>query len=395
VRILFVAPYVPSLIRVRPFNLIRELAKRHEISLLASGSINDSHDAAALLTACKTVEVVPLRLAAMARSCLEAALQGFPLQSAICISPALRHRLARLLSTGDFDVIHIEHLRAARLIELVPSTMPAVFDSVDCISLLLERTLNGSHSRWQRGVAALELRRTRRLESMLVQRFDRVSVTSPDDAQAMGDSSREPAVAVIPNGVDLAYYQPRDVARDRATLVLSGKMSYHANVTAALFFVKEIFPLVRQSRPGVHLAIVGSNPPSAIRALGRDPAITVTGHVEDMREPLSRASIAVCPVTVKVGIQNKILEAMAMGLPVVSTRQGIEGLNVRPGRDLLVGENPAEFAVLVCRLLDNDLAREELGVAGRRFVEANHRWDAASTQMEDLYRSAIASRAMR
>jgi glycosyltransferase involved in cell wall biosynthesis len=169
-------------------------------------------------------------------------------------------------------------------------------------------------------------------------------------------------------------------------------MSFHANVTAALHFVRRIFPLIRAARPDARLCIVGSDPPRAIRALGSDPAISVTGYVPDLREALGRATVAVCPVTVKVGIQNKVLEAMAMGVPVVSTREGVEGLETEPGRDLLVADSPAGFAEHVCRLLADPGLRARLGSAGRRYVEAQHRWDVAASRLEDLYSEAISSR---
>jgi len=391
-RILFVLPYVPSLIRVRPYNFIRQLARRHEVAVLATGSGREVADGDGLRAICRGVYMVPLSRAASLRSCALAAARGEPLQSAVCQSPALEGRLLELLAERRFDVVHVEHLRAARLGTLVPDDVPTVFDSVDCISLLLERTLRASHSLRQRMVAALELRRTRAYEARLLGQFDRVVVTSPQDAQALRALAPRSEVAVVPNGVDLDYFRPSGAPPDPATLVFSGKMSYHANVTAALHFVRRIFPLVRAARPDARLRIVGSDPPRAIRALGSDPAISVTGYVPDLREALGRAAVAVCPVTVKVGIQNKVLEAMAMGVPVVSTREGVEGLETEPGRDLLVADNPAGFAEHVCRLLADPGLRDRLGSAGRRYVEARHRWDVAAGRLEDLYSEAISSR---
>src|SRR5262249_24803853 len=136
-------------------------------------------------------------------------------------------------------------------------------------------------------------------------------------------------------------------------IVFSGKMSYHANTTAALHFVHEIYPAICEHCPQTRLRIVGSSPPKSIRSLAREPGITVSGYVSDMAASLSRAAVAVCPVTVKVGIQNKILEAMALEVPVVTTPEGANGLNAIPGRDFLVGATPREFAAEVCRLLQS------------------------------------------
>jgi glycosyltransferase involved in cell wall biosynthesis len=220
-----------------------------------------------------------------------------------------------------------------------------------------------------------------------------VVVTSPVDGGALQTLAPSAAVRVVPNGVDVEYFRPAVGPSEAATLVLSGKMSYHANVTAALYFVHDILPTVRHSRPDTQVRIVGSKPPGAIRKLGEDPAISVTGYVDDLRQAIGGATIAVCPTKVKAGIQNKVLEAMAMGIPVVSTTEGVEGLSAAPGRDVLVADSPQEFADQVCHLLASPALRERIGAAGRQYVETHHRWDAAARRLEGIYGEAMESRA--
>ena len=391
-RILFVVPYVPSLVRVRPYQFIRELSRQHHVTVLAAHLRRAGEDLAPLESLGAQVEVVQIAISDALISCARGMLRGKPLQASVCQSPAFRNRLRQLLSRGSlrFDVLHLEHLRAADLIDVVPAHVPTLFDAVDSISLLLERTWRASHSTRQRLIAGLELRRTQRFEAAILPRFDRVIATAPEDAEALHRLAPSVPVSVVPNGVDLEYFQRTPTVRDPATLVFSGKMSYHANVTAVLHFVHDIFPLIREKRPDVHLRIVGSNPPATVRTLAADPAITVTGHVTDIRKPLASASVAVCPVTVKVGIQNKILEAMAMGLPVVSSSEGAEGLLAQPERDLLVSQTAAQFAADVLRLLEDEAWRDEMGRAGRRYVETHHRWSAAAARLVELYAEAMA-----
>jgi glycosyltransferase involved in cell wall biosynthesis len=242
----------------------------------------------------------------------------------------------------------------------------------------------------QRLLAAIELRRTRAYEARLLDRFDHTIVTSPDDAQALMAVAPNAAVSVVRNGVDLDYFKPLASPREAATLVFSGKMSYHANVTAVLHFVRRIFPLVRATRPDVRLRIVGSDPPATIRALAADRCIVVTGYTPDIRGHVAGASVSICPVTVKVGIQNKVLEAMAMGIPVVATPAGAAGLEASPGRDLLVAHEPEEFAAQVCRLLADSSLAGKVARAGRCYVERYHRWDTAARALEALYEEVVA-----
>lgn len=388
-RILFVLPYVPSQIRVRPYHFIRELAQRHVISVLATDHPQVAEDVVRLRQFCQMVDVVPLNRTAAIRSCLLGVVRGDPLQACVCQSAAFDERLNNLLNKQQFDLVHLEHLRAARLGWVMPHNMPTLFDSVDSISLLLSRTLRSSHSWRQRLIAALELRRTQTFEARIAKRFDRTIVTSADDAQVLQTLAPGANISVVPNGVDLAYFQPGDGPRDPATIVFWGKMSYHANATAALYFARRVFPLIRAARADAQLLIVGSRPPAAIRRLVADPNIIVTGYVTDLRTVVSRATVAVCPVTVKVGIQNKILEAMALGLPVVSTLDGASGLQARAGQELLVARDAAEFARQVCELLTDRTRASAVGQAGRRYVEQHHRWDAATQQLEALYAEAV------
>jgi len=409
-RILFVLPYTPNLVRVRPYNFIRALAARgHQVSIFAvdDRSGND-RDLEFMRELCERVESVPLSKIRAAWNLLRVLPTRLPLQAAFAWQPgvfssrgpgSLFSRLGR-----EFDLIHVEHLRAARyglalktILRDQMHSIPVVFDSVDCISALFRLTSIHAARPLNRWIARFELGRTERYESWLLTQFDRVLVTSAADREALlslshrGSSPAE--ISVVPNGVDLTYFKPEaHESDDAATIIMTGKMSYHANIAMCMHFVEEILPLIWRSKPEVRLLIVGKDPPANIQALSQDEHIEVTGSVPDLRSYFQKASIAVVPLVYGMGIQNKVLEAMACGLPVVATSPAIAALQVRDGRELFVADCPADFAGHVIDLVDQRHLREEIGAAGRRYVEQHHDWNLIAHKLEELYTDVIDDR---
>ncbi|NTU79629.1 MAG: glycosyltransferase [Chloroflexales bacterium] len=394
-RVLFVAPYVPSRIRVRPYHLLRELvAHGHEVTLVCPArGADDARGLAELRSLCARVVAVPVGRLGVLRNYLQALPGQLPLQASHALDAELVAAVARELAAND--IVHIEHLRASQVAlaarALAGAAPPFVLDSVDCISLLFERAIRHSPSTVTRCIALADLARTRRYEAAYGRRFERILVTSPEDRWALG-ALAEPGltkvVSVVPNGVDLAYFAPRDLPRDHATIVFTGKMSYHANHAAALFLVRELMPLIWRELPETRVLIVGAGPGPAIRALAGDGRVYVTGFVPDLRPYLAQATLAVSPIRYGVGVQNKVLEALAMGTPVVTARQAIAALTAVPEQDLLVGSSTEDFARQILRLLNDPVRQRELGARGRGYVERNHQWTLSLHQLEHVYSAA-------
>lgn len=390
-RVLFVTPYIPSLIRVRPYNLLHALVERgHRVTLATLQPPGDRAETLSQLEQwCEDVIVVPLPRFRTIVNGLYALPGHMPVQAAYSRSGAFTQAIQPLLVHNKFDVAHVEHLRGAVLAESLAG-LPVVFDSVDSITLLFEKVMKDAPNLKSRLIALLDLERTRRFEGDLTHRFAEVAVTSAADRQALISYGNDPErVTVVSNGVDLAYFQPQpDQQRDSNTLVFTGKMSYHANIAAVQDLVSNIMPLVWQQRPEAHLKIVGKNPAPVIRMLGDHPRITVTGEVPDMRPYLAQAAAAVSTVRYGVGIQNKVLEAMAMATPVVCSPQACSALKINTGQDLLVGDDPQAIAAHILTLLESSQKRAEIGAAGRRYVEQNQTWDQAARLLEGLYARA-------
>jgi glycosyltransferase involved in cell wall biosynthesis len=267
---------------------------------------------------------------------------------------------------------------------------------VDCISHLFRQAAGQSTSLFGKFVSRFELSRTENTEADLLDIFDHVLVTSSVDRNALLDTIKKgktPApISVLSNGVDHDYFQPNpNLAKEPETLVFSGKMSYHANISMVKYLVSEIMPLIWQRRPAVRLFVVGKDPSPDIKTMDKNRLITVTGTVSDIRPFLWKSTVAVAPLVYGAGIQNKILEAMAVGLPVVTTSKALLSLGAVPDRDILLGDTPEEFAASVLRLLDKPDWGHKLGDAGRLFVQEHHDWGRISEQLAGIYESVLLS----
>ena len=345
-----------------------------------------------------------------------------PLQSFYCWNPGLLQQIKNhwqkcSIDRNYFDIIHIEHIRGALFgLELqdwldknnnvTPSSQrpPIVWDSVDCISLLFEKAAHSSRSLFGRFATTFDLPRTRRFEGWLTHRFNQTLVTAEADKNALvklaenvkirnrpltSDGDKQPRITVLPNGVDLDSFTPNFGKRKGATIVLTGKMSYHANVTAALYLLESIMPLVWSERPEAKVQIVGANPPANIRAYASQipGKVEVTGTVPNIAVYLQEATLAVAPIPYGVGIQNKVLEAMACATPTVCTPQAVSALRVQSGQVAQVGSSPEELAGAILQLLSSPSLCQSMGAAGRQYVEQNHSWEAVVNQLEDIYRN--------
>lgn len=393
--ILFIVPYVPNLVRTRPYNLIRHLAARGNRVTVFTVWANEQEraDLAPLQEICHEVYAVPMPLwHSLLNSAL--ALPGRkPLQSVYSWKPQL---VSHLNGHSAYDVVHVEHLRGSRygLYFKEKSNLPVVWDSVDCITHLFRQAASQSKSLKGRIRSWLDLERTAWYEGWLLDKFNHVLVTSPIDRDALlglkPSGSTAAPISVLGNGVDVEHFSPDPaISREPATLVISGKMSYHANVTMTLHLVHEIMPHVWQRRPDARLMVVGKDPSREIQALAENPNIVVTGTVDALPPYLQKATVAVAPITYGAGIQNKILEAMGCGTPVVTTPHAVSALSIEPDRDILVADSPESYAQAILGVLESSQQQEELGRNGRIYVEQYHHWPNVAARLEAIYAETI------
>jgi glycosyltransferase involved in cell wall biosynthesis len=397
-RVLFVAPYVPSRIRVRPYEWIRALARLGaSVHLVA---VQPPEDQAlgdlSVKDACAALDVFPLSRARTVANAAGALLSGWPVQAAYARHREAERRIAALIGSGAFDVVHVEHLRGALLVPAT-SSIPVVYDGVDCITRLFEQTVRLAPGMAQRAMARLDLGRTRRFESALPVRFARVLAASEAEAREfrrLAPGADPSFVLALRNGVDLGE-PPGPPADDGRTVLYAGKLSYHANEAAARRLALDVMPRVWQRRPDARLVLAGKDPSPTLRSVASPGRIEVTGFVPDMAAVMAQATVLAAPLVYAAGIQNKVLEAMARGVPVVTSPPACAALDAEVGRDILAADDDGAFAEAVVRLLGDRPHRNAIGAAGRRYVEAHHDWNVLADRLLTVYREAALAFARR
>lgn len=401
-RILFVTPYPLSRIRTRSYGFVTHLASKHDVKVLALCA-NEREMADVRAVQREGIDIISIyeeRLVQFLRALLALG-SGLPLQVAFGASTHLRMTLEKLLSSGHFDLLHVEFVRALGMLP-VSLPVPVVWDAVDCVSQLYEQGASFGMTPMLRLFGLNEARRVRAYELAQLFRFRHILITAERDRQALLNlmhkrpaklEGKTPAeIHVLPHGIDQRYFQRYSGPRLPETLVFSGKMSFHANIAGAHNLIKRIMPRVWQQRPDVRLIIAGSDPPASLRRSGSDPRITFTGYVPDLRPYIARASIAVSPLPYAVGIQNKVLEAMALGTPVIASSQAVAGIRAIAGHALLAADEPETFANAILHLLDDPALWNELAENGAVYVAANHNWDDIMQKLTAVYTQALATR---
>ena len=226
---------------------------------------------------------------------------------------------------------------------------------------------------------------TRTAEKKLLAAFDASIVVSDKEYHAMKMLCPEARCITVPNGVDIDFFEPLAIREEWPSLVFVGYMSSHPNVDAITYFHSQVYDTLKQRFPNLKVFVVGQNPPPAVRALAKDPSICVTGFVEDVRPYVARASVVIAPFVSGMGIKNKVLEAMAMGKPVVTTSIGVRGINATHGDHLCIADSPLKFADHVEALLLDKPKRRRIGHQAREFVMKHHSWAGVTDKIETIF----------
>jgi sugar transferase (PEP-CTERM/EpsH1 system associated) len=388
-------PYPPNRgDKLAAYHAVRHLARRHRVTVAALAESPEelrhgrALEAELVGTAGRVVAVRHFPAAARAQA-LTALASGESLSVAYYRSAALRMAIRRLTAVAPVDVAVAFSSSMGPYVE--DTGAPLIADFVDLDSCKWE--LYAAHRAWPHSwLYATEARRLREHERRLSRRAYCTLVRTASEREDCERLIPGARFDVLANGVDLDYFRPRPGAGWNRDIVFTGVMDYFPNVQAVEHFCVRIFPRVRAAVPDASFTVVGARPSGRVRVLAAHPGVRITGQVPDVRPYLADAALVVAPLLIARGVQNKVLEAMAMARPVVATAGVARGVGAPPGAGLVVADRPEEFAARIVELLRDPLAATAMGVRGRRFVEETCVWDDRLHHLETLVEEARAAR---
>lgn len=285
----------------------------------------------------------------------------------------------------DADVLHLHALQTAYLASSLDVDVPTVlrFNNVkyEIYRQYAKHTGNPAKSLY----AYLQYAKTKGFETRIPERSDLTLTITEEDRERLTRRDTSANIDVLPAGVDLSRFRPDNGEPEERTITFFGSMDYHPNEDAAIWFTEEVLPRVRAQFDDATFEIVGKSPPASVRALAKRDGVRVTGFVEDIQEYVSRATIVVIPIRVGTGVRIKVLHAMAMGKPMVSTPVGVQGIRVEEDRHAVVAQTPDEFAAAVEALLTDPERRGRLGRNARTLVKSDHDWATIVERLGAFY----------
>ncbi len=389
--------------RIRAFHMLQHLRRDHEVTLAALVRSHDDAAAVAQVRASSTRHIlVPVSEVGSWLRTVTRVPTSTPSSFAYFYSPRLA-RLVRQELTGAYDLVavhsssmapyvtHRGSLPRERLREGGRSGGGRAATLLDFGDMDSQKWL--AYSRRKPGPAALgyrfEGRKVQRAEAHLAGRFDLCTCTTRAELETLQGYGVVRHTGWFPNGVDGDYFRPSAEAYDPDTICFLGQMDYYPNEEAMIWFCNEVLPQVRAQRPGLTLSIVGANPSRAVLRLGQRPGVRVTGSVPDVRPHAQRAALSVAPMNIARGTQNKILESLAMGVPVVASALAAAGTETVAGEHLLTARAPREFVAAILRLLGDPQERQRLARAGRERVLTHHDWTASMRRLDALIHECL------
>jgi sugar transferase (PEP-CTERM/EpsH1 system associated) len=374
--------------KIRPFNMIRHLSQRHEVTVASlvrseaeakEGEGITSHCARFMMGRVSN-PIQSLRMVARLPTTMPSSMGYF-------YSPELKVQIDKAVCEERFELIFVHCSSVAQYVAHVEG-IPKVLDFGDMdsqkwLEYARYKPFPLSAGYW------LEGKKMERAERRLAGLFDMCTATTRAEWETLEELGSAKATDWFPNGVDSEYFSPVDETYDDDTISFIGRMDYYPNQECMYDFCANTLPLIRTRRPGVKLLIVGADPSPKVSQLGGLPGVTVTGSVPDVRPFVRKSALMIAPLNIARGTQNKILEAMAMGVPVVTSRVAAGGVDATEGEHFLVADSPDEYARAAVSIMDDRALRERLAQAGRARMLTHHAWPRSMQRLDSIVERCV------
>jgi len=394
-KVLIVSPFLPYPPddggKIRLLNLIKRVAQKHEVSIVSFvRSKLEEQFIPELEKYCSQIETVLIKKHSKLwklYKVIQCFFSGEPLESKFFFDSEMKEKIIKLVSERHFDIIQIEHTFMAPYIRAMPKSIGAKFIIViiDIGFIQFRRMFKVEKKLKTKMRYFINWIMMKKWEVKFLENFDKCITVSLLDKQILNSANPKLDISVIQNGVDIDKYRPLPANSGNKNLLFIGFMSYAANHDAVLYFNSEIFPIIKKQIPNSKFFIVGRGTKKEIIELAKNKNVVVAGYVNNILSYYRDCNVSVVPLRVAGGTRLKILEAMALGRPVVSTTIGCEGLDVIDGHHLLVADHPEDFAKKTLRLLSDKKLYKDIVKEARQLVVAKYSWDAIAEQLLNIY----------
>jgi sugar transferase (PEP-CTERM/EpsH1 system associated) len=377
--------------KLRAYHQIRSLSKHHEIYLCAL-QVGKLHQNAIdqLSPFCKEIKVIRLTRFSILLNLLNSLIfSKLPLQVAYFFSRKEKAGIHRFFKESKIDHLYCQLIRVTEYVKDFDQ-VPKTLDYMDALSRGMSRRIEKAPF-YLKPFIRIESTRLKRYEHFIFPEFDNLCIISEQDRNFIIHAENL-KISIIRNGVDQSYFKPMDSAEKKYDLLFTGNMSYPPNVDCAEFLVNEVMPLVWKSNPNYKLVIAGSSPSQKVRSLSADRVI-VTGWVDDIRETYAACKVFVAPMRIGSGLQNKLLEAMAMRIPCITSPLANNALKAVDGENILIAEEAEKVADQINYLLEHPDLAEQIAKQGLDFISRNYDWESSTTQLEALFLASKQSHA--
>jgi sugar transferase (PEP-CTERM/EpsH1 system associated) len=365
--------------KLRAYNQIKYLAKNHEVHLCALNDAPLSKDhIKALEPFCKSINIINLTKAGSAWNIFRAFFNGNPLQVGYFFSTSAKRKIHGLINEIMPDHIFCQLLRVAEYVK--DMDIPKTLDYQDVFSKGVERRI-GKSPWYKKIILKTEYQRLLNYEEEIFSYFDNKTIISEPDRKLIPHPDRN-NIEIVINGVDVDFFKPMEM-KNEYDLVFIGNMGYPPNINAAKYLAEQIMPLVHKKLPATRLTLAGATPHPDVQAL-KNEKIAVTGWMDDIRESYAKAKIFIAPMQIGTGLQNKLLEAMAMKIPCITSGLANKALEAIPEKEILVGNSPEDFANHIFRLLEDDQLSKSISENAYKLVHSKYNWDGATKKLEQL-----------